>query len=130
MDMYFAIKHLHVACVILSGTGFFFRGLLMLNDSPLAEQRWLKILPHFNDTVLLAAALTLAVMVGQYPFVAAWVTAKVFGLLGYVILGSLALKTGRSKKVRVICWLLALLVFCYIVSVALTHDPRGFLAMR
>ena len=130
MDMYFAIKHLHVACVILSGTGFFFRGLLMLSDSPLAEQRWLKILPHVNDTVLLAAALTLAVMIGQYPFDAAWVTAKVFGLIAYVILGSLALKAGRSKRLRLICWLLALLVFAYIVSVALTHDPRGFLAMR
>lgn len=129
MNMYFAIKYLHVACVILSGTGFFFRGLLMLNDSPLAERRWLKIFPHVNDTVLLAAALTLAVMIGQYPFDAAWVTAKVFGLIGYVILGSLALKAGRSKRLRLICWLLALLVFAYIVSVALTHDPRGFLAM-
>lgn len=129
MNMYYAIKHLHVACVILSGTGFFLRGLLMLNDSPLAERRWLKILPHVNDTVLLVAALALATMLGQYPFVAAWMTAKVFGLIGYVILGSLALKSGRSKKVRLTCWLLALLVFAYIVSVALAHNPLGILAM-
>jgi uncharacterized membrane protein SirB2 len=129
MNIYFAIKYLHVFCVILSGTGFFFRGLLMLNDSPLAERRWLKILPHVNDTVLLAAATALAVMLGQYPFVASWVTAKMFGLVVYVILGSLALRAGRSKRLRTVCWLLALLVFAYIVSVALAHDPRGILAM-
>ncbi|HQW19697.1 MAG TPA: SirB2 family protein [Rhodocyclaceae bacterium] len=129
MNAYFAIKHLHVACVILSGAGFFLRGLLMLSDSPLMANRWLKIVPHVNDTLLLLAALTLTAMIGQYPFVAGWVTAKIFGLIGYIILGSLALKAGRSKRVRLICWVLALLVFAWIVSVALTHDPRGFLAL-
>lgn len=128
MNAYFAIKYLHVTCVILSGAGFFLRGLLMLSDSPLMKNRWLKIIPHINDTLLLLAALTLAAMIGQYPFVTGWVTAKVFGLIGYIILGSLALKAGRSKRVRLICWMLALLVFAWIVSVALTHDPRGFLA--
>lgn len=129
MNAYFAIKYLHVTCVILSGAGFFLRGLLMLNDSPLMKNRWLKIIPHINDTLLLLAALTLAAMIGQYPFVTGWVTAKVFGLIGYIILGSLALKAGRSKRVRLICWVLALLVFAWIISVALTHDPRGFLAL-
>ncbi|MCX7174357.1 MAG: SirB2 family protein [Proteobacteria bacterium] len=125
MTYYLAIKSLHVACVVLSGGGFFLRGILMLNDSPILEQRWLKIFPHVNDTVLLVAALTLAVMAGWYPFVDAWITAKVFGLIAYIILGSLALKAGRSKSVRLASWLAALAIFGYIVSVALLHDPRG-----
>jgi uncharacterized membrane protein SirB2 len=41
--MYPAIKHLHIGFVILSGTGFFLRGLLMLHDSPLLRQRWIKV---------------------------------------------------------------------------------------
>ena len=125
MTTYLAIKYLHIVCVILSGSGFFLRGLLMMNDSPLLQQRWLKIVPHLNDTVLLAAALALAVMAGWYPFVDAWVTAKVFGLIVYIILGSLALKPGRPKGVRLASWLAALAVFGYIVSVGLLHDPRG-----
>lgn len=129
MNAYIAIKHLHITCVVLSGTGFFLRGLMLLRGSPLPASRWLKIAPHVNDTVLLVAALTLSVMIGQYPFVTGWVTAKVFGLIAYIILGSLALKAGRTQRVRLICWLLSLLVFAWIVSVALTHDPRGFLAL-
>ncbi len=129
MNAYLAIKYLHVACVILSGSGFLLRGLLMLGDSPLLQQRWLKIVPHVNDTVLLAAAIALSVIIGQYPFVDSWVTAKVFGLIGYIILGSLALRPGHSKAVRSVSWVLALLVFAYIVSVAVMHNPRGILAV-
>ena len=129
MNTYLAIKHLHVACVVLSGVGFLSRGLLMLNDAPLLRQRWLRIFPHVNDTLLLAAALTLCALSGQYPFVDAWLTAKVFGLIAYIILGYLALKAGRTKSFRLVSWLAALLAFAYIVSVALTHNPLGMLAL-
>lgn len=123
--MYPAIKHLHIGFVILSGTGFFLRGLLMLHDSPLLRQRWIKVVPHINDTVLLAAAIALTVLTDQYPFVDAWVTAKVFGLIAYIILGSLALKAGRTRRARVAAWLGAMAVFGYVVSVALTKNPWG-----
>lgn len=126
---YPAIKHLHVTCVILSGTGFFLRGLLMYRDSPLLRQRWIKVAPHINDTVLLAAALALTVLTDQYPFVDAWVTAKVFGLMVYIILGSLALKAGRTRQQRIVAWLASLGVFGYVASVALTKSPWGFFTL-
>lgn len=123
------VKGVHITCVLLSGSLFFLRGLLMVRNSPLLESRWLKILPHVNDTVLLVAALTLTVMTGWYPFVDDWVTAKVFGLIAYIILGSLAIKPGRGKTLRVASWAAALAMFGYIVSVALLHDPRGGFAL-
>lgn len=127
--MYAAIKHLHITCVILSGTGFFLRGLLMFRDSPLLSRRWIKVVPHVNDTALLAAAIALTVLTDQYPFVDAWVTAKVFGLIAYVILGSLALKAGRTKGARRAAWFAALAVFGFVVSVALTKSPWGVLSL-
>lgn len=129
MSAYLAVKYLHIGCVVLSGCGFVLRGLLMLADSSLLQRRWLKIAPHVNDTVLLAAALALSVLSGQYPFVDAWVSAKVFGLIGYIVLGSLALKPGLGKGARTAYGLAALAVFAYIVSVALRKDARGFLGM-
>lgn len=123
--MYLYFKHLHVTCVILSGIGFFVRGLLMLRDAPLPDNRWLRIAPHVNDTVLLAAALVLVVLTQQYPFVAPWVTAKVFGLIAYIILGSVALKAGRTRRSRIVAWLAALAAFGYVVTVALTRSPWG-----
>ena len=124
--MYLLIKHLHVTCVILSGLGFFIRGVLMLRDSALLQRRWLKTLPHINDALLLTAAIALVIMSGQYPFVVSWVSAKVFALIVYILLGALALGRAKTRNIRLICWLLAMLCFAYIVSVALTRDPLGF----
>jgi uncharacterized membrane protein SirB2 len=128
MNWYLVMKHLHVTCVVLSIGGFVARGVLMLADSPRRHAHWLRVVPHVNDTVLLAAALTLTVLTGQYPFVDAWLSAKVFGLIAYIVLGSVALRDGPSKRIRAAAWLSALLVFAYVAAVALNRDARGLLA--
>ena len=98
----------------------------MLTDSPRLQQRWVKILPHINDTVLLLSAIAMTMIIKQYPFVDSWLTAKVLGLLCYIVLGTIALKRGRTKTIRVTAGIGALLVFAYIVSTALQHDPFPF----
>jgi len=85
----------------------------------------MRILPHVNDTLLLMAAIAMVVMSGQYPFVDAWLTAKVFGLIFYIVLASVALKAGHTQRVRFASGLAALLVFGYVATVALTKDARG-----
>jgi uncharacterized membrane protein SirB2 len=127
--LYAALKALHVGCVIASISGFALRGALMLLDSPLLQARFARIAPHVVDTLLLASALWLAALIGQYPFVQGWLTAKVLGLVAYIVLGTVALKRARSKPVRAAAFALALLAAAYIVSVALTRDPLGFLAL-
>lgn len=127
MNSYFALKHLHVTCVVLSGLGFAWRGWWMLVDSPLLARRWVKVVPHVVDTLLLGSAITMALMSGQYPFAQDWLTAKFFGLLTYIAFGAIALKRGRSKGVRGVFLGLALLAFAYIVSVALTRHSLPFL---
>ena len=127
--MYILIKYVHVTSVVLSVTGFFLHGLLLIRAAPSMNARWFRVLPHINDTILLIAALSLAIMSGQYPFVADWVTAKVFGVITYIILGFLALRAGATRRMRIVFWLAALTVFGWIVSVALTRQPMGFLAV-
>ena len=128
MTTYILVKYVHVTTVTLSLTGFFLRGILMMRESPLLGARWIKVLPHINDTVLLAAALSLAFMSEQYPFVAGWVTAKVLGVIAYIILGTLALRDASTRKMRIACWVASMAVFGWIVSVALSRQPAGFLA--
>ncbi|GAB1392360.1 SirB2 family protein [Rhodocyclaceae bacterium] len=125
---YLAIKHLHIVCVILSISGFCLRGLLLMQKSALAGRRVFKILPHVNDSLLLAAALWLMVQVEQYPFIDTWLTAKVFGLIAYIILGAVAFSAQRPARMRLLAGLGALLTFSWIVSVALTKNPWGWLA--
>jgi uncharacterized membrane protein SirB2 len=126
--MYLTVKYIHVISVILSLAGFFLRGILMMRDSPLLAVPWVRVVPHVNDTVLLVAALSLAALSGQYPFVVDWVTAKVLGVIAYIILGSLALRDASTRRMRIVCWLASLAVFGWIVSVALTRQPLGFFA--
>ncbi|PWB39295.1 MAG: regulator SirB [Rhodocyclales bacterium] len=128
MTTYLLLKHLHITFVVISVTGFFLRGVWMLTDSPMLNRLWVRVVPHVNDTLLLAAAIGLSIVLQQYPFVHGWVTAKVLGLLAYIGFGMFALRRGRSKAVRAGFWLASLASFAYIVTVALTKDPRGFLA--
>ena len=126
--LYAILKFLHIGCAIASIAGFALRGVLMLRDSPLLATRFARIAPHLVDTILLASALWLAALTGQYPLVDGWLTAKLLALLAYIALGTVALKRMRSKAVRATAFALALATAGYIVSVALTRDPLGFLA--
>ena len=119
---YLLLKSIHISAVLLSGSLFFIRGLWMLHGSPRLQKTWVKVVPHIIDTVLLASAIALTLRIHQYPFATSWLTAKVLGLLLYIALGMIALKRGRTRRVRLFAWLSALAVFLYIVAVALTHQ--------
>lgn len=128
MSLYQIIKYIHVITAVVSISGFFLRGVWMVRQSPMLQKRPVKVIPHVNDTLLLVSALIMVFMSAQYPFVADWLSAKVIGLVVYILLGMVALKWGATPGIRVTAWLLALLTFAYIVSVALTRSPAGFLA--
>jgi len=123
---YATLKMIHMSAVVISGAGFFARGLGMLNDAAWVKHRVAKTLPHLVDTVLIVSALWLAWILRLTPTNAPWIGAKIVGLFVYIGIGMVALRFGRTKTVRGIAWLLALLAFAYIVSVAITKDPRGF----
>lgn len=123
MSFYLFVKYVHVGCVLLSLAGFAARGALMLRGSPLLQARFVRVAPHVVDTLLLASALWLAWMMQQYPFVHGWLTAKVLGLLAYIILGSIALRRGHTRAVRLAALAGALLAAGYVVAVALTKNP-------
>ncbi len=114
------LKSLHILTVIVSIGGFFIRGLWVMADSPWLQKRWVKIVPHINDTILLVTGITLAIQIQQYPFVHGWITAKVLALLAYIGLGMMTIRHGRSKQQRILTWVLAILVFGYMVMVART----------
>ena len=125
---YIVLKYAHVGAVIVSLSLFFLRGLWMMNAPQKLQLRWVRIVPHVIDTILLASAIALAFLTAQYPFVQPWLTAKILGLVAYILLGSVALKRGRTRAHRVVAWLSALAVFAYIVTVAVTRDPMPWRA--
>ena len=123
-NMSFAvIKIIHIISIVLSYILFSLRGIWMMKGSPLLKQRWVKILPHVIDTILLASAITLVTMIQQFPGFNIWLSAKTGGLLLYIFLGMIALRFGKTQKIKIISWVLAQIVFFYIVLVALTKSP-------
>ncbi|HEX7112745.1 MAG TPA: SirB2 family protein [Mizugakiibacter sp.] len=102
------IKLLHIWCVALSGTLFLFRGSLRMAGIGFANHPALRYLSYLIDTTLLTAALLLVV---------------------YVVLGTLALKRGRTPRARAVAFASALAVYAFIISVAIAHDARGVFAL-
>ena len=123
---YLALKHFHMACAALSGSLFVLRGIWMLRESAMLQRRWVRIAPHVVDTLLLASALILVTWSRQYPLVQNWLTAKIIALIAYIALGTIALKRGRNKTVRVCAFIAALAVFAYIGLVAMTKQVLVF----
>jgi uncharacterized membrane protein SirB2 len=125
---YLAAHHSHVAFVTISILLFVLRGGLMLAGSPLLRSPVLRVAPHVVDTLLLASALWLVHVLHLPLLQTPWLLAKVAGLVAYVALGSLALREGRTRAVRATAFVAALLTVGWIVTVAIRHDPQGFLA--
>lgn len=122
--MEFAVlKVIHVTAAAVSYALFVVRGIWMINGSPRLGERWVRIVPHINDTLLLAAAIGMILLLREYPGTHAWLTAKVTGLLFYIGLGTVALKRGRTRRARITAWFAAQAAFFYIVAVALTRNP-------
>lgn len=118
--MYTFIKIVHMSFAMISILGFLVRGILKINESPIVEKKLVKVLPHVIDTVLLVSAITLVVMSGQYPWVAPWVGAKVLGLIVYIGLGVVVMRTAKTRQARIIAFVLALVTAAYILMVAST----------
>lgn len=129
IEFYPQIRAVHIAAVIASGSLFLLRGAAVQLGAKWAMAAPLRYLSYSIDTALLTAALMLVAILHQYPFVHGWLTAKVVLLVVYVVLGSLALKRGRTNAVRISCWVAALLVYLFIVSIARAHSPFGIAAL-
>jgi uncharacterized membrane protein SirB2 len=128
LDFYPHIRLVHIAAVFASGGLFLLRGLVLHLGGRWAMAAPLRYFSYTIDTILLTAALMLATILHQYPFVHGWLTVKVVLLVVYVVLGSYALKRGRTHKQRVLFWLAALAVYAFIISVARAHQPLGVFA--
>ena len=127
-EYYLLLRHVHIGCAILTIALFVLRGGLMLAESSWQRNVVLHYLPHVVDTVLLTSALMLTTVIHQYPFSTGWVTMKVVLLVAYIVFGSIALKRGRTKSIRVAALVAALATIGFLVTVARAHHPLGVFA--
>lgn len=117
------LKLVHIGSAALSLIGFVIRGLWMIQGSARLSAKAVRIAPHIIDTILLGSAIWLAIALQLAPLQHAWLAAKIIALLVYIGLGLVAFRFGKTRNTRIIAWLLAILVFVWIVITAINKDP-------
>ena len=120
MMNYLFLKHAHAGFAYLTVTLFALRGLMMLYRPAWLNKRAMRILPHVIDTLLLSCAIGMLIVADLNPFIVPWLLAKIIALLLYIVLGTIALKRGKTRRSRIIALVLALLTVIYIIAVAKT----------
>lgn len=125
---YVEVKLLHTVFAALSIGGFILRGFWMLSGSALLRHRLSRTLPHVNDTLFLLAGIWMIVLLSVNPLAQPWLVTKFAGLVAYIVLGTVALKRGKTRNIRAISFLAAIAVYAYVVGVAILKSPLGWLA--
>jgi uncharacterized membrane protein SirB2 len=98
-----------------------------LNLHPdLALPKPLKVLPHINDTVLLACAIGMLSLIGLNPFTTPWLLAKIVALLVYIVLGAICMRSLPGSRRQSISFVAAISVFAYILLVGLNKQVMPF----
>jgi len=124
--VYLMVKHIHMTAIAVSFLLLALRFFWVMSNSGMMSKKWVKVVPHVVDTVLLASAITLCVILSQYPLYQGWLTEKVIGLIAYIILGLFALKLGKNKMIKSVAFVGAVAIFAMIGKIAVTKQPFIF----
>ena len=117
---YILLKQIHIMLAVTTLINFVILGYWMIIDSSLLHSKWVKTIPHVIDTLLLSSAVALMIMTGFYPWILDWVAAKILLLLLYIVLGTIALKRGKTKAQRIAAFIAALICIGLIFKSALS----------
>ena len=118
---------LHLTSVALTISLFTLRYWWRWSNNPRFQARWVRVLPHIVDSVLLLSGVGLIALTGYLPFTVkgAWLTEKLFGVIIYIGLGFIALgrHRPRGQQAGFIAFMLGLVVLYIIIKLAATKVP-------
>ncbi len=114
---YLAWKHMHVTFVALSVVLFALRFLWVSLDAKIVRQKWVKIVPHVIDTLLLV---TIIGLMSHRPW-DAFASNKVLGLVVYIAAGIVAMKAAKAWQ-RTLGFLVALGAIGFLFHVAFSKQ--------
>ena len=126
IEHYLLIKQWHMTTAVLSIAFFMLRAWWSVREAPILQRRWVKIVPHVNDTLLLTLGVLLMVILSMWPQHHPWLAAKLLALLGYIVLGTVAIKRGRKPLARAVAAVAAVMTFLYMLGTAVFKEPLWF----
>ena len=126
---YLILKTVHALAATATISGFLLRGYWMLAESGKLQRRATRIVPHVVDTIFLLSGVAMVWLLQLNPFTQAWLVAKFIGLIAYILLGTIAIKRGKTLQIRLLALIGAVSVFAYIAGVAITKSPLSWLSV-
>jgi len=122
MTLYNLLKLVHVSSVVISGSLFIYRFVRIWSQPGRPLSKALKVLPHVNDTVLLASAVGMLIAASINPFTIPWLFAKILALLAYIVIGATCLRSAPGSRQQAMSFVVAISVFAYILLVGLSKQ--------
>lgn len=120
---------MHALTAITTISGFLLRGFWMLTGNELLDRKLTRVLPHVIDTAFLLSGLALLAFLDGTPLTQAWMQFKIAGLVAYIVLGMLALRRGKTLRIRATAFAAAIAVFAYTYGVAVSKSPASWFAV-
>lgn len=109
---------MHITCALLSASLFVSRLVLDMSGKPGWRTSVWRHVPHINDTLLLVLAFVLLALGPWQPLLHQWLGIKIILLLGYILMGFVALKVTFSVLIRTLAAIVALLLLTGIFYLA------------
>jgi len=113
------MKHLHLLFVVLVIGSYLWRVYLAEKKPAMLAEKWIKILPHGLAAGLLLSGIAL-VFQGNWSENYGWIVAKVFLLVGFIVLGIFSLREQGTRR-----WIAfggAMYCFIYIARIAVSKQ--------
>lgn len=129
LEHYADVRLLHIAAVVLSGALFITRAIAVQAGAKIAMAPALRYASYAIDTVLLISALGLVWALRDPVLQSSWLWAKVALLPVYIVLGSFALKRGKTRLAKLGFFIAAVLTLVFMYRIARTHDPIAGLGL-
>jgi len=115
-------KHIHMTVAVISIALFTLRFIWTLMSSAQLDKKWVKVLPHIIDTVLLGLGIAMAVQLSINPFEQLWLAEKILAVFAYIFTGYYTLKIARNRVFQILGYLGAMGWVMLAVCIAMTKE--------
>jgi uncharacterized membrane protein SirB2 len=99
----------------------------MFIESDKLNKKWLKILPHVIDTLLLTMGIGLAVKLHFNPMEHMWLAEKIIAIVAYIFTGYYTLKLARNKAMKILGFLGTIGWIMLVVRLVISKEALFFI---
>ena len=123
------LKYLHIVSVAAGFSLLFVRGLWAMQSYPAPQEKWVRVVPHVVDAVLVLSAVAMLAMSPLSGWPGDWLTVKLALVAVYAMLALYLFHGAGPLATRILAWLLGLLVLLFITTIAVLRNPLGVLSI-